>query len=159
MALFPSKCALQYYDLGGNSSNQYSKAKKRRPEDRLFEYRSSNQGLVGELLFPPAAITIPPITAAAARTAIKTPLPPPILFSVLRTAPTRLTFDTETALATGAAAAKTGALTNEAAAIAASEILPKRIVMLLIFHTKCLALPIVYTQKETCFNPRIRHHV
>jgi hypothetical protein len=78
---------------------------------------------------------MPPITAAAARTATITPLPPPSLFSVLRTAPTRFTLDAPTALAAGAAAAITGALTKEAAAIAASEILPKRIVMLLIFHS------------------------
>jgi hypothetical protein len=124
---------LLYYDI--------YRQKKGGPRAALLKLTNNNQGLVGSLL-PPAAITIPPITAAAARTAMITPLPPPILFSLLRTAPARFTFDTAVALAAGAAAAITGALISDAAAIAANEILPKRIVMLLIFHTKCVALNI-----------------
>jgi hypothetical protein len=103
-----------------------------------------NQGLVGELSSLPAAITIPPMTAAAAKTATITPLPPPSLLSSLALAPTRFTLEAPTAFAAGERdSAITGALTNEAAAIAAREILPKRIIVLLYYevrHTSNLSM-------------------
>jgi hypothetical protein len=96
-----------------------------------------NQGLVGELSSLPEAITIPPTTAAAARTATITPLPPPSLLSSLVLAPTRFTLEAPTAFAAGERdSAITGALTSEAAAIAAREILPKRIIELLIVEVR-----------------------
>jgi hypothetical protein len=95
-----------------------------------------NQGLVGELSSLPEAITIPPTTAAA-RTATITPLPPPSLLSSLVLAPTRFTLEAPTAFAAGERdSAITGALTSEAAAIAAREILPKRIIELLIVEVR-----------------------
>jgi hypothetical protein len=81
---------------------------------------------------------MPPITAAAAKTATITPLPPPSLFSSLVAAPARFTLEVATAFAAGDKDwAITGALTSEAAAIAAREILPKRIIMLLYMQVRC----------------------
>jgi hypothetical protein len=83
---------------------------------------------------------MPPTTAAAATSATIRPVPPPSLFSFLRTTAVRLTFEAAVDLAAGAAAAITGALTKDAAEIAAREILPKRIIELLIFnfvHNTC----------------------
>jgi hypothetical protein len=86
---------------------------------------TSNQGLVGASSSLPAAITIPAITAAAARTATITPLPPPSLLSSF-VAAARFAEAFAGALAV-AALATTGALISDAAARAASETLPKRI--------------------------------
>jgi hypothetical protein len=92
---------------------------------------------------------IPPTTAAAATRAMIRPLPPPSLVSFLRTTPVRLIFEAAVDLAAGAAAAITGALTRDAAAIAAREILPKRIIVLLIFNFVHHTLASLYKNPDT----------
>jgi hypothetical protein len=62
-----------------------------------------------------------------------TPVPPAALLSSLVLAATRFTLEAPTAFAAGERdSAITGALTSEAAAIAARENLPKRIIVLLV---------------------------
>ena len=94
-----------------------NRAKKRRDKPAFFE-ANKNQALVGESL-PSAAITMPAITAAAARTAIMMLLPPAFLerttVAPVRAATALVGAVTASLLAAGAAAAIVGTATSDSA--------------------------------------------